>query len=186
MMTLPAVPMHARSFVLRSLKYDNSLNYSWPARVLWEDPTGFIWHAPAGTPFTRPSGVGPIRHDWVGRVWYDRWYLIDASLVPVDATGQTGVIDHYYCNIARPGLWDGDEFCFVDLDLDALVYPDGRVEVVDEDELAAHTIRFGYPAELVAQVRQAAAEAIALSRAGEHPFDGTLAAYHRALHSRRD
>lgn len=166
---------------LRSVKYDGSLNYTWPARVLWEDATGFIWYAPAGTRFTRPASIETLEFDWVGRIWYDRWYAVDASLLP-GAAGAAGALDHYYCNIAAPGAWEGVSYRFVDLDLDALVFPDGRTRLLDEDELAEHTARFGYPADLVAAVHRAAEEVLGLARAGAPPFDGALVAYHQAIH----
>ncbi len=166
---------------LRSVKYDGSLNYQWSAQVLWEDAGGFVWHTPIGAPFTRPTGVSPTPYDWVGRVWYDRWYMVDASLLPLNVAGAAGVLDHYYCNLGMPGEWRGTTYHFVDLDLDILIYPDGRHLLLDEDEFAAHTTRFGYPADVVAATRQAAQDVLALARSGAAPFDGTLAAYHAAL-----
>jgi hypothetical protein len=175
------IQLGTRAVTLRSLKYDGSLNYSWPARLLWQDAAGFIWHTPAGAPFTRPSGVSPVPYDWVGRAWYASWYLVDASLLPVSAAGAAGVIHHYYCNLGLPGAWQDDVYQFVDLDLDVLVYPDGRHAVLDEEEFVAHQQRFGYPPATVAGVRQAERDVLALARSGGDPFDGTLARYHQAL-----
>jgi uncharacterized protein len=173
----------SRSIRLRSLKYDGSLNYEWPARLLWEDPGGFIWHTSAGMPFTRPTGVSAVPYDWVGRVWYDRSYMVDASLLPPDVAGHAGIVHHYYCNLGTPGLWESDVYRYVDLDLDVVIFPDGRHLVVDEDEFAAHAVRFGYSDDVIAATRQAVEDTLALARSGAHPFDGTLAAYHLALYA---
>jgi hypothetical protein len=170
-----------RAALLHSVKYDGSLNYHWPVQILWEDAGGFVWSAPAGAPFTRPAGVRPTPYDWVGRVWYDRWYMVDASLMPASVDGGAGVVHHYYCNLGAPGEWQDDVYRFVDLDLDVLIYPDGRQLLLDEDEFAAHTLRFGYPADVVAATQQAVQDVLALARAGAAPFDGTLAAYHAVL-----
>ena len=180
-----ALPARPRIITLRSVKYDGSLNYWWPARVLAQDETGFIWHTPLGAPFTRPSGISLVPYDWVGQVWYERWYAVDASLLPVGSGFAPGLIHHYYCNIGAPGAWDGATFRYVDLDLDVWIGADGHARLLDEDELAAHTARFGYPAALVAAVYAAAEEARALVRAGAPPFDGLLAAYHQALNAPR-
>lgn len=40
----------------------------------------------------------------------------------------------WYCNITRPAEIDGDVLSYVDLALDLLVFPDGRQQVLDEDE----------------------------------------------------
>src|SRR5260221_13597655 len=112
----------ARVVQLRSVKYDGSLNYLWPARVLSRDAHGLLWATPAGAPFTRPTQVQPVPYDWIGRIWYARWYArwyaVDASLTPARIAGAAGVLDHYYCNIGMPGAWEGDVFQYVDLDLD--------------------------------------------------------------------
>jgi uncharacterized protein len=176
--TTPNSHPGAHAILLRSVKYDGSLNYVWPARVVWEDAGGFIWRTPAGSDFTRPNGVTPVPYDWVGRVWYDRWYLVDASLVPSDVPGVAGALHHYYCNIAAPGAWEDSVFRFVDLDLDVMIYPDGRQTLLDEDEFAAHQVRFAYSPETIAAVRQAVRAVSELARAGAAPFDGTLTAFH--------
>jgi uncharacterized protein len=173
----------AGAIVLRSVKYDGSLNYHWPARLLWQDESGFIWHAPAGAPFTRPGGVTPVPFDWIGRVWYARWYLVDASLLPASEAGAVGVVHHYYCNVGLPGAWRDDVYQFVDLDLDLLVYPDGRHILLDEDEFTAHQQHYGYPTDVIAGVRRAAQDVLALAQAGADPFDGTLARYHLTLNA---
>jgi protein associated with RNAse G/E len=107
--------------------------------------------------------------------------MVDASLLPLSVAGATGVLHHYYCNLGEPGAWQGNIYHFVDLDLDVVIYPDGRHLLLDEDEFAVHTTRFGYPADVVAATRQAAQDVLALARSGAAPFDGTLAAYHAAL-----
>src|SRR5260221_14161057 len=106
----------ARVVQLRSVKYDGSLNYLWPARVLSRDAHGFLWATPAGAPFTRPTQGQPVPHDWIGRICYARWHAVDASLTPAPIAGAAGVLDHYYCNIGMPGAWAGDDFQYGDLD----------------------------------------------------------------------
>jgi protein associated with RNAse G/E len=172
-----------RIIELRSAKYDGSLNYYWPACMVQEDAAGFIWATPAGAPFTRPGGVHPVPHDWLGRVWYDRWYAVDASLAPPSRGAAPGTLLHYYCNLGMPGAWEGDVYRYVDLDLDVQIFPDGRHVLLDEDEFAAHQLRYGYPADVVAATEQAARDAVALAQAGAAPFDGSLVAWHAALHA---
>ena len=62
----------------------------------------------------------------------DRWYNIYEIH---DKT--TGQIKGWYCNISLPAEFQPDSISYVDLALDLLVYPDGRMIVLDEDEFAA-------------------------------------------------
>jgi protein associated with RNAse G/E len=184
---LAGVPVRLgeRDIRLHSAKYDGALNYTWSAQVLHEDETGFVWFSPAETAFIRPTHTHPTPYDWVGICWYDRWYAIDASLVPPHAAGKAGTLHHYYCNIGAPGAWHGNTFRYVDLDLDLVVYPDGAQQLLDEDEFSDHRVRLGYPAEIIGAAEDAARDVATLARSGASPFDGLLVAYHIALHAAR-
>jgi hypothetical protein len=41
----------------------------------------------------------------------------------------------WYCNICKPFELDGDQLCFVDMELDVFLYPDGRFVILDEEDL---------------------------------------------------
>lgn len=43
----------------------------------------------------------------------------------------------WYCNVCKPAVFADGMISYVDLALDLLVYPDGRMLVLDEDEFAA-------------------------------------------------
>ena len=66
--------------------------------------------------------------------WFydDRWYNIFAI-----HDRDTGELKGWYCNISLPAEFQPDSISYVDLALDLLVYPDGRMIVLDEDEFAA-------------------------------------------------
>ena len=61
----------------------------------------------------------------------DRWYNIYEIHDKAD-----GRIKGWYCNISLPAVFGDDTISYVDLALDLLVYPDGRMLVLDEDEFA--------------------------------------------------
>jgi len=42
----------------------------------------------------------------------------------------------WYCNVTRPAVFENGAISYIDLALDLLVYPDGRMLVLDEDEFA--------------------------------------------------
>lgn len=62
----------------------------------------------------------------------DRWYNIFEVHDRDDDR-----IKCWYCNICKPAVFADGLISYVDLALDLLVYPDGRMLVLDEDEFAA-------------------------------------------------
>jgi predicted RNA-binding protein associated with RNAse of E/G family len=65
----------------------------------------------------------------------DRWF----NIFEIHAASD----DHlkgWYCNITRPARIDQEHIYAEDLALDLLVYPDGRVQVLDEDEFEEITL----------------------------------------------
>jgi predicted RNA-binding protein associated with RNAse of E/G family len=59
----------------------------------------------------------------------DRWYNVFAIY-----DGSSQKLKGWYCNITRPAKFEDGVVSAEDLALDLLVYPDGRWEVLDEDE----------------------------------------------------
>ena len=62
----------------------------------------------------------------------DRWYNIYEAR-DVDSNE----IKFWYCNVSYPAELKDNNLYFRDLALDLFVYPDGKQEVLDEDEFAA-------------------------------------------------
>jgi uncharacterized protein len=120
--------------------------------------------------FTRDiaGGVVPIHAGDRMIEWFfaDRWYNIFQHHAAED--------DHlkgWYCNITRPAAFtdspDGLTIGADDLALDVFVHPDGHVQLLDEDELAA----LGLPEAELAQVWGAVAQLRALVQGRLAPFD---------------
>ena len=74
-------------------------------------------------------------------------------------------------NVATPSAYDGETVRYIDLDLDVLVFPDGKTKVVDEDEFLEHSARMGYPPDVIEQARRAVDALVALARAAQFPFE---------------
>ena len=76
-----------------------------------------------------------------------------------------------YVDIAAPAKWETPELVtIVDLDLDVIRWPDGRVELVDEDEFLEHQTVLGYPAWMIDSARAAAARAVVAAERRVEPF----------------
>lgn len=86
-----------------------------------------------------------------------------------------GALRACYCNICAPATFtlapDGPEIHFIDLDLDILVWPDGRCVVTDEDDFARNTILYGYPSETQVAARDAVSALLSAVGARQAPFD---------------
>ncbi len=86
-----------------------------------------------------------------------------------------GLSQGWYCNVASPVFFDGDQLHYVDLELDVRVTieTDGslRAEVWDEADFIAAIERYGYNDELIRRCREAARELVNMAATREFPFD---------------
>ncbi len=73
---------------------------------------------------------------FVETFYSDRWYNVFAIY---DA--QDGRLKGWYCNVTRPARFEAGHVYAEDLALDMIVYPDGRWQVLDEEEFAALPLR---------------------------------------------
>jgi protein associated with RNAse G/E len=126
-------------------KYDGFLHWNQPAIRLGEDEFGVWVGARGGTPVSRGhERMRPAEHDHVGLFPRDGWWTAFFNAAP----HRTEI----YCDITTVPSWPThDEVTMVDLDLDVRRRRTGLVEILDEDEFAAHQVRYGYPPEVVAQ-----------------------------------
>lgn len=100
--------------------------------------------------------------------WAGRWWNTIAGFDPI-----TGELRGYYCNVAYPPQFvagDTPRVSYVDLDLDIVVFPDGRHELHDADEFAEYSARYAYPAETVARAWQTVEEIRRRIERRAHPF----------------
>lgn len=93
-----------------------------------------------------------INHQHLGRIpkntvslesfWSDRYYNLFAFYSP------NLQIRNLYFNLCLPPQISPEAVDFVDLDIDVVVWPDGSVVVLDQDEFKANSSLYGYPLEL--------------------------------------
>ncbi|MBN1680272.1 MAG: DUF402 domain-containing protein [Anaerolineae bacterium] len=152
---------------IEARKYDQRLHYTFPAVLVDDDGNLLQLKGEAG---------GIIDHRTRGRswafeapfdmfAWRGRWYNIYVN------RNADHTLSHFYCNVALPLVITGQTLVFVDLDLDLRIWPDGRIEVLDEDEFAEHTVLFGYPDDVQRTARQALDDILALWEQRCPPFD---------------
>jgi hypothetical protein len=155
-------------------KWGDRPHWEFDAVLLGSDGYGDWVGVAAGTAMARPgaSYVAPV----------DQVCLVPAP-GPDAARGWLATFHarggpvQVYVDMTTPPAWDGEVLRAVDLDLDVVRGATGRVWVDDEDEFAAHRVRFGYPEE-VARLALASCERVhAAVSAGHAPYDGSAQAW---------
>jgi hypothetical protein len=144
-------------------KWGERPHWEFDGVFLGEDGFGAWVGFRAGTRFTRPGMTFLAEHDHVAMVPAHGRFL--ATFWP-----DGGPVEVYVDITDRPE-WHGSTVRAVDLDLDVVRFPDGRVEVDDEDEFTEHQVTFGYPTEVVAAAETTCAAVLADVREGAAPYD---------------
>jgi len=145
-------------------KLDEAGNEVWryPGRLLSRTPTEWTLEATFGRKLARIGELTMAAGDRFVETFYaDRWYNVFAVY-----DGRTNRLKGWYCNLARPARLEGSHVIQVDLALDLVVYPDGRMQVHDRQEFDA------LPLSDVERARvEDALEALkALASSGQGPF----------------
>jgi protein associated with RNAse G/E len=144
-------------------KYDGSAHRDYPARRLAEDDLGVWLGVVKGTESVYHGRPSVEQIPFVLLVPHSAWWT--GMFNPPPRTSEV------YCDMATPARWEGDTVHIVDLDLDVVRRrATGAVELLDEDEFDAHRALFGYPDEVVAEARAAAAKLFVELGDGTEPF----------------
>ncbi|MFD2026061.1 DUF402 domain-containing protein [Promicromonospora aerolata] len=182
---LPSRPTEPGTLVgARMRKWDGTAHWRFDGAYLGRDDHGLWLGYRTGTLFSRPGrqfrsknpglvlfgDVGWVADLYRGHPRGARLY-IDLTTVPE------------WRAVPDAGDAPAFEVTAVDLDLDVLAQEPGSKQasargesfIDDEDEFAEHTVQYGYPPSVVAQVRADADRLLAAVRAGEAPYDGPTA-----------
>jgi hypothetical protein len=148
----------------------------WPDRPHWEhdavalgsDEHGEWLGAPVGTAMSRPGAAFVSDQAHVTLV-----PRAGAFLATFYAPGGTAHCD-VYVDITTVPVRTAGAVTAVDLDLDVVRGWSGRVWVDDEDEFAAHRVRWAYPGDVV-RLAVASCQAVRSAlEAGRAPYDGEV------------
>jgi protein associated with RNAse G/E len=113
--------------------YDGKEVYRYQGKLRSGANGEFVVEAPFAMQRETIHGIQMKMGDLFVETYYaNRWYNI-YEVHDVD----DGSIKFWYCNVAFPAQLKDGELSFRDLALDLFVYPDGRQEVLDEDEFEA-------------------------------------------------
>ena len=156
--------MTNKNITINSRKYDGHISRSWEGGLISENDGRIVLVGK----FEEDVG-----HDEIGLIkkgtvsfefyWLDRWYNIFRFHEP------DGTLRSYYCNITMPPTLADGILDYVDLDIDVIVWPDNRYEVLDLDDFEQNKVKFGYPKDVLKKTEESLAEVIALIEKGELP-----------------
>ncbi|MEO7659971.1 MAG: DUF402 domain-containing protein [Pyrinomonadaceae bacterium] len=136
---------------INSRKYDGSIRRTWQCGLIEQTGPQYLFlgifdqdviHSDLGT-----LSRGTLSYEYY---WLDRWFNIFRFHEP------DGTFRNFYCNISMPPVFKNGVLDYVDLDLDVLVWPGWRFEILDEAEYAENAQKFDYPA----TVRDSSASAL--------------------------
>jgi protein associated with RNAse G/E len=150
--------IYGRDITVKSLKYDNSVRKSWSARLVENVEDSLVLEGTFHNDVEHGE-LGRIEKGTVSVEYYclSGWYSIFRFLTP------HGKLRNYYCNVNMPPILEGSTLSYVDLDLDVVVWPDGKYKVLDIEEFEENSSLFAYPASVKQRALQALDELIELA-----------------------
>lgn len=153
-----------RQITINSRKYDGSISRSWQGGIVCQNADLIVVVGRFETDVEH-NDLGRIRRGTVSfeHFWTRRWYNIFRFHEP------DGSLRNHYCNVSMPPTQAGDVLEYVDLDIDVLVWPDKRVEVLDRDDFERNSLGLGYPLDVLANAEKSVSELLEVIASGRLP-----------------
>lgn len=150
---------------VNSRKFDGTIARSWDCELISAAGSEIILLGQFVHDVSHEA-LGVIPAGTSSREYFDteRWFSIFRFQTP------GGGLRNYYFNINLPPEFDGNTLDLVDLDLDLLLWPDGRIELLDEAEFERNASAYGYPPETVRKARETVNEVLEMIRRGALPI----------------
>lgn len=142
---------------INSRKYDGSLHRTWDCELVSFDGEMLrvrgefaetVEHTDLGT-----IEKGTITHE---TFWLSRSYNVFRF------ENADGTLRNHYVNVSLPPTFDGEVVEFVDLDIDVVMWPDGRCETLDLIEFEENSVKMKYPPEVKDRVSETLKEILVL------------------------
>lgn len=149
---------------INSRKYDDHIRRTWQGGLVHKSEELLILVGK----FNEALDHRDLGHIAAGTVsfehfWFDRWYNIFRFHQP------DGRLKAYYANIAMPPNFNNNVIDYIDLDIDVVVWPDNRFEVLDRDDFDQNQVKYGYPSDVIENAEKGLSEVIALIDANGLP-----------------
>jgi uncharacterized protein len=128
---------------LKSYKYPNIPHYEWRGHLLHKTPDYAMVLCEKGRELKHHTKGITFTIDLTSLEYF---FFKEGFTVAMEIGA--GEIRSYYCNIATPSIWNGDEIHYIDLDLDVIRKKNEKWQVIDKEEFESNAIKYGYPSEL--------------------------------------
>jgi uncharacterized protein len=139
----------SEAILIRKLDAQGLETFRYRGQVLARSPRGVLLEAVFTPERVVVDKMALLRGDrFVELYLNDRWYNILQMY-----RGSSPQIKGWYCNVARPAVFEDGQVSFIDLALDLLVYPDGRQVVLDKDEFEALALDAGTRKQALASLK---------------------------------
>jgi len=159
-----------RPIQIRGTSYDGEPHWLHAPYLVLERGALLVTQAFAGTEVTTQTGATwASPYNTRGHYWTDRWY----NVIRLERPAGKGLFG-FYCNVATPAQFDGENLHYCDLQLDVRVYVEEagwRCEILDEDEFLEARQRLRYPDSLVRAARHAVDELLRFVESRHFPFN---------------
>lgn len=161
--------MPGQQIIVNSRKYDQNIRRSWMCELIEQVDPLILLLGEFDRDVEHP-GLGSIRQGTISYeyFWLDRWYNVFRFHEP------DGEFRNYYCNVAMPPTFADNVLDYVDLDLDVLVWPNKKCEVVDRDDFERNALKYNYPNKVRERAEASIEEILRMIGKGESPFDYKL------------
>ncbi|MFN3418279.1 MAG: DUF402 domain-containing protein [Pyrinomonadaceae bacterium] len=141
-----------------SQRFDLKFLKKWDCNLLLIKPPQLLCYGIFSTAVLHKQ-LGEISRGTVSleSFWTDRYYNLFAFFDP------DFKFRNLYFNICLPPVIQGDSIVYSDLDIDVAVWPDGSIDVLDEDDFASNALTLKYPEQLKSKVRETLSEILELA-----------------------
>ncbi len=156
------------SVTVNSRKYDGTVSRTWTAEILEFSDSLLVLRGEFDRD-VRHDDLGLIRKGTVSIEYFPigKWFSV-FQFHEADSRFR-----NFYCNINMPPKFAGGALDYVDLDIDVVIWPDGRQEILDRDEFEKNAALLAYPEDVIKNAEAALADLLRSIEKGEFPFDRT-------------
>lgn len=148
---------------IQSFKHNGSIHRYWDRGFVLEDNEDFIVVASKRTKVIENNGRRWFTREPAVTIFSKKeWWNVICMMK------KDGVC--YYCNIASPCLVNKENIKYIDYDLDAKLFPNKDIKVLDEKEYANHLKLYGYTNDLDEVLRYQINEIVKKMKDNIFPF----------------